>query len=183
MKPEQAQNFKGTKAERKFYEDKLVQDQELNAQVSCENNLMKNVFRFKYLVSIFAADGDHRYDVRRRVGMAMTRIGKLSHVFNANIRFGNKLRIYKAAVCSLLTYGCEAWHLTRTTMATLNGANARCLSRFTGKSIHEEASTRSRTFDLVSAIRIRRLRWLGHILRMPDNRLVKLAVKVQFDKR
>ena len=105
MKPEEPQNFNGTKAERKVYEDKLVQDQELNAQVSCENNMLKNVFRFKYLGSIFAADGDHRYDVRRRVGMVMTRIGKLSHVFNANIRFGNKLHIYKATV---LTYECEA---------------------------------------------------------------------------
>ena len=68
-------------------------------------------------------------------------------------------------------------------MTTLKVTNPRCLSRFTGKSIHEEAgAARSRTFDLVSAIRIRRLRWLGHILRMPENRLVKLAVKVQFDK-
>ena len=64
-------------------------------------------------------------------------------------------------------------------MAQMRGVLA---DRFTGKSIHEEASIRSRTFDLVSTIRIRRLRWLGHILRMPDNRLVKLAVKVQFEK-
>ena len=65
-------------------------------------------------------------------------------------------------------------------MAKLNGCNASCLSHFTGLNAHAEASARTRTFDLVGAIRQRRYRWLGHILRMPDNRLVKEAVKVQF---
>ena len=42
------------------------------------------------------------------------------------------MKIYKSAVCCLLTYGCEAWTLDDETTAMLNGANARCLSRFTG---------------------------------------------------
>ena len=63
----------------------------------------------------------------------------------------------------------------------VNGANARCLSWFTGKDAHAEASTstRSRTYDLVTAIRKRRFIWLGHILRMEGDRLVKHAVKRQ----
>ena len=49
------------------------------------------------------------------------------------------MKIYKTAVCSLLTYGIEAWHLNEQIIAMINGANARLLSRFTGKDTHQEA--------------------------------------------
>ena len=48
----------------------------------------------------------------------------------------------------------------------------------TGKSIKEEATEGSRTHDLASSIRVTRLRWMGQILRMGENRLVvKKTVK------
>ena len=104
----------------------------------------------------------------------MTRMGQLRHVFSSKLSVSLKLRIY---ICSLFTYGSEAWTLDERTRATLNGANARCLSRITGRTIHEEASARSRTFDLVAAIRRTRMRWLGHILRMDEDRLIKKTVR------
>ena len=64
----------------------------------CEDAALKNTFRFKYLGSIFAADGDQRYDVRRRVGLAMDSVGKLTHVFNTKIPFGLKMKICECAV-------------------------------------------------------------------------------------
>ena len=39
---------------------------------------------------MFAAEGDQRCDVRRRVGLAMDSVGKLTHVFNTKIPFGNE---------------------------------------------------------------------------------------------
>ena len=67
-----------------------------------------------------------------------------------------KLKIYKTAICSLLNYGCKAWTLDEKTLAIINGANVRCLSWFTGKNAHTEASIiRSCTYDPVVAIRIR----------------------------
>ena len=38
------------------------------------------------------------------------------------VSFKLKMRIYKTAVCSLLTYGCEAWDLNEKTIALINGA-------------------------------------------------------------
>ena len=43
-----------------------------------------------------------------------------------------------------------------------------------------ETSAKTRSYDLVGAIRRRRYRWLGHILRLDGDRLIKEAVKVQF---
>ena len=76
---------------------------------------------------------------------------------------------------SLFTYGSEAWNLDERTCAAINGANSRCLSRITGRTIHEEANVRTRTYDLVAAIRRTRLRWLGHILRLKSHRILRLA--------
>ena len=174
------QNFEGTCAAKKVRTIKLTNAQMHKPKVICENEELKNTYKFKYLGSIFAADGDETHDVQRRIAMATSRMGELRHVFNSQIKFSLKMRIYKTAVCSLLTYGSEAWHLDERITAMLNGANARLLSRFTGKDAHAEASARTRTYDLVGAIKERRFKWLGHILRMKGDRLVKLAVKVQF---
>ena len=179
LRPDEAQTFHGTCAAAKVRANKLADAQDDEDKVRCVGKTLKNVFLFKYLGSLFAADGSHKPDVKRRIAMAMNRMGQLRHVFNASLPFNLKMKIYKTAVCSLLTYGSEAWNLDESTLAMLNGANARCLSRFTGKDAHAEASARSRSFDLTLAIRKRRFKWLGHILRMQGSRLVKLAVAVQ----
>jgi hypothetical protein len=53
----------------------------------------------------------------------------------------------------------------------INGFNSRCLHVITGKPYRETAMNPD--FDLVLAVRRRRLRFLGHVLRMNDSRLVK----------
>ena len=56
----------------------------------------------------------------------------------------------------------------------LNGFNSRQLHRITGRSYRDEATTPS--CDLLKAVRTRRHQWLGHILRMPSDRLLRRAV-------
>ena len=51
---------------------------------------------------------------------------------------------------------------------------ARCMIRITGREIKEEY--RDPTYPLVMKVRQRRLRWLGHVLRLGENRLVRQAV-------
>ena len=67
----------------------------MKVAVCCEGAKLKNVFKFRYLDSTFAADGGQRHDVRRRIGLAMARMGKLTHVFNSKASFGLKMRVYK----------------------------------------------------------------------------------------
>ena len=181
---EAPQCFDGTRAEQKVKENKLAQaqmDLDLN-KVQCQGEDLLNTFIFKYLGSLFAADGNQMYDVRRRIGMAMTRMGQLRHVFSSKIILNLKLKVYKLAVCSLLVYGSEAWNLDQQTCAAINGANDRCLSRLTGKSAHQEASAHTRTYDLVRSIRKCRSKWLGHILRMQQDRMVRRAAIAQFHR-
>ena len=136
-----------------------------------------NAWRNKYLGSVFEAGGGCLADVRIRIATARQRFGKMRHLWaDKRLHINLRLRLYKSSVCSVMTYGAEAWRLDDVVSKALNGTNSQMLSVISGKSPHEEASATTRTFDLLRWIRARRLQWLGHILRMEKERKLKQAV-------
>ena len=119
-------------------------------------------------------------DVKSRIARAMKRCGQLRNILDSDkIGLRLKLRLYEASVCSLLTFGCETWTLNRQTLALINGANSRMLSRFTGKSIPAEARPATCSLNLIHKIRQRRLRWVGHILRQGPGHITYTALAAQ----
>lgn len=77
------------------------------------------------LISMFQVDGSHIPDVKRRVAMARQRAGKLRHIWMAGeLSLDLKMRLYRSACCSMLTYGSETWTLDEPTRKIINGANA-----------------------------------------------------------
>ena len=58
-----------------------------------------------------------------------------------------------------------AWTLNRTVIRSINGLNSRCLHVMTGE--HYRETSTAPAYDLVLAVRRRRLRYLGNVLRMP----------------
>ena len=161
-----------------------MDQQSSRPNVLCEGEPLENVFRFPYLGAIFAADGLQGYDIRARVGKAMTRCGKLGHMFDSpDLGPRLKIRLYNAAAVSLLTYGCESWNLTQEVMRKLNGCNSQMLVRITGRSVREEVRSTTSSFDLVKSVRVRRLRWLGQILRGDPTRLLFTTVVHQYHNR
>ena len=73
----------------------------------------------------------------------------------------------------MLTYGSEVWLLDEATRRSLNGANAYMISHITDNNRKYEVSADTTTFNLMEWIRARRHRWIGHILRLPDERIIK----------
>ena len=180
-KPEKAQSFEGRLVDGAVHVSKLVKLQESRPAVHCDEKILDNVFRFSYLGTIFAANGLQSYDVDARVAMAMSRCGKLRHILDSpHIPLKAKLRLYEAAVCSLLTYGCETWNLDAHTIRRLNGANSTMLARFTGQSIPAEARPTTTSFNLIKKIRERRFRWLGHIVRAGPSSIMYQALATQY---
>ena len=99
----------------------------------CENVSLDNVAIFKYLGSLFPADGKQSCDIDARIDQAFSRCGELHNIFNSKSLSANlKLRLYEAAVCSILTYGCETWILSEQVLRRLNGVNSRMVARITG---------------------------------------------------
>ena len=173
-------------AERDAIQDERKRQQDLEEHVMWGREKADNCWQFIYLGSVFQADGDVMPDVKRRVAMAQTRAGKLRHVWAAKtLHLRLRFRLYAAGVCSVMTYDSEAWFLTKKVCGFLTSANARMMARITGRKVHEEAG-KSKTFDLVKWIRARRLKWVGHILRLEkektkdgkeEERLLKRALQ------
>ncbi|KAI8518139.1 hypothetical protein Bbelb_041560 [Branchiostoma belcheri] len=84
------------------------------------------------------------------------------------------LRVYNAAVVSILLYGAETWPLSNTLSARLDGFDSRCLRRILGVRWFDHlpgTELRQRT-QQPSASRVaamRRVRWYGHVLRLPPD--------------
>ena len=77
-------------------------------------------------------------------------------------------------MCSTLTHASDAWALTEPVMRSVNGFNSRSLPVITGQDYRVTATAPA--YDLLLAIRQRRLRYIGHILRMPESRVVRRAL-------
>ena len=143
-----------------------------------------NCWAFEYLGAIFTPDGGQMTDVRRRIAMAQQRHGKMRHIWKSgHLHLRLKMRLYVAAVCSVMCYGTEAWTLDKKTKSALNGANSKMVSAITGRTIHDEAKSDGKTYDVVAGIRATRLRWLGQILRMKEDRMVHKTVKMMYEDR
>ena len=163
--------------------DKLEAQHAALPKVRWDDKEVDNAWQCEYLGSTFQSDGQHLPDVRRRIAMAMQRSGTLRHIWSATtLKLTLKLRLYVSACCSMMCYGSEAWVLDNDTIRALNGANATMLSHITGKSHKQEAGPDC-TFNLLSWIRARRLKWVGHILRMNDNRLIKQTLHHIYENR
>ena len=127
---------------------------------------IENVESFVYLGALQQGDGDVKADVKhlwkdRRLPLSM------------------KLRLYIACVCSTFTHACEAWTMTDDVKRKINGFNSRCLHTITGESYRDTAT--NPVVDLLLQIRRRRMRYLGHIFRMPNDRLVRKTLMAYID--
>ena len=79
---------------------------------------------------------------------------------------------------SVLTYGHEAWIMTDKLVNKLRSWNARSLHFITGRD--HKSEYREPSVDIMADMRMCRLRWLGHILRLPNGRLIKQWVQQEW---
>ena len=136
---------------------------------------LENVPNFEYLGSRLQGDGSDEADVRHRLDIAQSAFSSLSHLWaDHRLSCTTKRRLYRVCVCSFLTHCCEAWTLNRTVIRSINRFNSRFLHVMTGEHYRETATAPA--YDLVLAVRRRRLRYLGHVLRMPTDRMVRCAL-------
>ena len=89
-----------------------------------------------------------------------------------------KLRVYNSTILSILLYGAETWPLTKTLSARIDGFDGRALRRIEGifwpRIISNEdlrAITHQPPASRLAAMR--RVRWYGHLLRLPDDHPTK----------
>lgn len=159
-----------------------------------ESQTINCVKDFKYLGSKINEVGDIRVEVNERLIKASRIFGTLRRsVFeDKNISKQTKSLVYNATVVNTLLYGAETWTIPQRLVDRLESYNNRCLrtmagitsqqqqeQRITSQQIRERCGVKR---TIAEELRVRRLRWLGHLARMDEARLPKLMLFSKFDK-
>ena len=166
---------KGTVADRIITKMKVEKHQATYEKVTIGAEELENVYSFVYLGAEIPSDGDPIIPVKHRCDVAWGRWGDYRKaLMPAKLPVDLRIRLYKSLIVSTMTYSSEAWKFTDQAVRKINGVNSKMLSLITKRSIHEEA--RTPTFDVVDSIKARRWEYLGHILRMDQNRALRRFV-------
>ena len=146
------------------------------------------VDEFTYLGSRICPGGLIKCEISSRIGKARAAFANLRHLWRRpDVSLLIKGRVYNAAVRSTLLYGAETWPLRAEDIRQLSVFDHRCLrsiARVWWEHRISNAEVRRMVFganarSIEEVLTLHRLRWLGHVLRMPDNRLPKRALFAQ----
>jgi ribonuclease HI len=188
MKPckQKVRRYAGTKIDERVMREKRVALLKDMRRVEMSGVPLPYKMSAGYLGSILQSDGGCEDDLAARMRAARRRFNELKWMF-ADRELGTemKLGVFRVFVLSIFVYGGEGWHLDEKTKRQINGWSSRCLSVITGKTVHDEASTETKSMDVVAILRYRRRVWLGHIFRdKPGDRLRRdLLRNIELDRR
>ena len=153
-------------------------DTEFAPSICIGDQVLSNVEKFTYLGSVLASDCTLTSEVHRRIGLASAAFGKLSRrVFkNHNLSLQTKRAVYQSVCLSILLFGCEAWALYRPQFRKLEAFHGTCVQEILGVKWYDrvpraESRRRLGIPSLEEIILKRQLRWFGHVVRMPEDRL------------
>lgn len=144
--------------------------------IEINNQSVQFVSSFVYLGSTVTSTGDIDTEVRRRCGLASGVMRALWKPLwcQRSISRRTKLRIYNAAVLPVLLYGAETWPLSKSLAQRLLGFESKALRQIEGVSwrehiTNEDIRLRTSQPPVVRTLAQRRVRWFGHIQRLPDS--------------
>ena len=174
--PKQVQGLKQNPPEYRFPARKLKVDGHDINYVKC----------FPYLGSKVNQRGSLDDEIVNRIAKATSAFGNLRHrLWNERgIRLDTKILVYRAVVLSILLYGSESWTPYRHHINQLDVFHKSCLRSICGLSLRDKVSnaelfTKCKISGIESFLIRSQLRWAGHVLRMPDDRIPKIAMYSQ----
>ena len=109
--------------------------------------------------------------VREKNGRALFAIGKLRPIFISKISDANKMRLFKATVETIAAYGLKSFPMTRSLCRQIDASHRQLVRAALGITWPETISTadftqRAKLIPLSRTICKRRLRLVGHVIRM-----------------
>ena len=154
--------------------------QPASIHLSPNQPLVESVTRFQYLGSIVQDDCGSDLEVNSRICKASQAFGSLSRIlwYQKKIRTQTKFRVFTSVVLPTLLYGTECVVLLEPQIHQLQSFIMRCLRIILSISVwdmkrHTTIRKLAHQHRLSSLLSSRHLRFLGHIVRMPDSRLPK----------
>lgn len=132
---------------------------------------INHVTDFKYLGSKMASGAS---DLKRRKSLAWCAFWKLERLWRSpEISIKAKVKLFNTTCVTVLLYGCESWVISQDMESKINAFATSCyrimlnikrIDHVPNTSIYAMTST----VPLIHNVRARQLRFLGHILRLPE---------------
>lgn len=150
------------------------------------NTIYKGVAKFRYLGCTVTDTNDREDEIEIRAQNTLRCSAALHSVLASKLLSRRtKIGIYKTVIRPILMYGCEAWTLTQKEENKLLVTERKVLRKMLGPVRREDGSWRVRKnreleelfgeANILGEIKAHRLRWLGHVERMEEDRAVKRA--------
>ena len=137
---------------------------------------------FVYLGSLISKDNGAKKDIQARLSKARGAFARLQPIWKSQqYQLRTKIQLYNSCVKSVLTYGSECWRVVKGDMSKISAFHNGCLRKicrifWPSKLSNEELHAKTGCQDLVLQIKLRRLRWLGHVLRMSRDRVPRAVL-------
>lgn len=133
----------------------------------------------KYLGSLL----DTENDIKRRKQLAMVAFNQYKHSLTSkHIELKTRIRILNAYITSIFLYNSELWTLTKSQENTIDVFQRNLLRKiikikwpYTIR--NEDLYERTQETKWTEKIKKRRLKWLGHMMRLPETSPAHLAIK------
>lgn len=151
----------------------LVANSEVKFEVMINDVLqVKPMDQFKYRGAQINKDGLGTFEINNRIQQSRKIIGALNPLWwDKNISIKNKKRIGQTMVESVLSYGCEVWSMNADIKRKLTAVEMDYLRRSAGVSRIEIRNRMEANETIIERVQKRSLKWFGHLLRMPEDRL------------
>lgn len=180
------------------------QEERPNPTILIHGQPLEVVKQFKYLGSQLHHDASTSAEIAWRVKQSAAAFSKLYQRIwkRRHISIKTKIKTYKTTIVPCMIFGSESWNCSRRELQKLNGLQYRQLRSIFGKKWNEQVShvdlLQSSKFgtnqnfewalseadetkdpnlpSIETLVRLSRLRYLGHVLRMNDARLPKIVL-------
>jgi endonuclease/exonuclease/phosphatase family metal-dependent hydrolase len=150
----------------------------LNVDLMIGNDHMELVNSFTYLGSRISPSGQLDEEIPVRIARASSIFAAFKHFWaRPDIRTKTKTRIYCATVRATLLYATETWPIKLDQLRKMEAFDHRCLRRIakvrwsdfiTNEYVRQRCGLKH---PLAAMMILRRWKWIGHVMRMPDSRL------------
>jgi hypothetical protein len=149
------------------------------ADIVLRNERVDKVRTFRYLGTDITEEGGCSEEIERRIGMGWCKYNELKKALwkQRGVSLETKLQIYRATVLSTVLYGAEAWTCTAAHYQKINSFHTKTLRLIVDK--RWDQITNAKLYKLTNSSPLSgtnskyRLRWAGHVRRMPSERIPK----------
>ena len=151
-------------------------------QIKIQSQPLEEVTDFTYLGSVMSNEDSIVKDIRSRLAKARNAFCNLNMIWKSKqYSLKTKVKIYNSNVKSVLLYGSECWCVVKRVINKVAAFHNSCLRKlcqiFWPQIIsNKELYKKTGCHNIIEEIKRRRYRWLGHTMRMDENRIPKVAL-------